>query len=61
MRLYIVFEKEEYIPNGELRILQNTLRHLITRIEVLEEDHYHTKKMVAMLLDNINRRLSRAE
>ena len=61
MRLYIVFEKEEYIPNGELRILQNTLRHRITRIEVLEEDHYHTKKMVAMLLDNINRRLSRAE
>ena len=56
-----MFEKEEYIPNGELRILQNTLRHLITRIEVLEEDHYHTKKMVAMLLDNINRRLSRAE
>lgn len=56
-----VLDREEYIPNGELKILQNTLRHVIARLEVLEEDHHHTKKMVAMLLDNMNRRLSRAE
>ena len=56
-----VLNREEYVPNEELKILQNTLRHVIARLEILEEDHHHTKKMVAMLLDNMNRRLSRAE
>jgi len=56
-----VLNREEYIPNEELKILQNTLRHVIARLEILEEDHHHTKKMIAMLLDNMNRRLSRAE
>jgi hypothetical protein len=56
-----MFNREEYIHNGELKSLQLTLRRLIARIEVLEEDHYQTHRMVAMLLDNFHRRLTRAE
>ena len=56
----MMFDREEYILNADLKILQNILRHSIVRIEVLQEDHHHTKKIVAMLLDNMNRRLIRA-
>lgn len=56
-----MFKHEEYIQNGEIKVLQSTLRHLISRMEVIEEDHNHTKKMIAMILDNLNRRLSRVD
>ena len=56
-----MFDREKYIPDGDLKILQTTLRHLISRIEFLEEDHYHSKRMLGMLLDNMNRRLSKVE